>query len=34
VVRELALRPGFSPQARMPPTAREGHEARGLDYWF
>src|SRR5437763_2624049 len=33
-ISELALRPGFSPQARMPPTARVRHEARGLGYWF
>ena len=29
VEHELALRPGFSAQARMPPTARLRHEARG-----
>lgn len=31
---ELALRPGFSPQARMPPTAHLRHEARGVGYCF
>jgi hypothetical protein len=32
---ELALRPGFSARARMPPTARTlRHEAGGGGYWF
>jgi hypothetical protein len=35
VVDELALRPGFSAQARKPPTAWFcRHEARGGGYWF
>src|SRR3954449_11877432 len=30
----LALRPEYSAQARLPPTAHARHKAGGLGYWF